>query len=101
MKIVKVVILICCIITIGSVLFPDILTGLVSIFPQNVLGEAHSIGIIGGADGPTAILITQGDTAPYIPLFFGALSVLGTVFILLKGRVEKKNKNGDEKNENH
>lgn len=41
------------------------------------LSEAESVGIIGGADGPTAIFVTQSPGPDYEVWFFGAAVVAG------------------------
>lgn len=53
------------------------------------LGEAASIGIIGGADGPTAVFVTSpGWMHCIIPVLLLAIGILGFVWL------RKRNKEG-------
>lgn len=45
--------------------------------------QAASIGIIGGADGPTAIFIAGGFPSWLIPAIYAALLILMLVAVLL------------------
>lgn len=61
--------------------------------PYLTMGNAASIGIIGGADGPTAIFITTPDWASRIlPIILLAIGISG--FLYLKKR--KKTSEGEE-----
>ncbi len=44
---------------------------------------SHSIGIIGGADGPTAIFVTGSPVSTVLP-FLGLLAIVLLVFWLCK-----------------
>lgn len=44
------------------------------------MAEAHSIGIIGGADGPTAILIT--GRFPWEIVILGIIAAMAVIWIL-------------------
>ena len=58
-------------------------------FADNISGEACSIGIIGGADGPTSIFISTADS-PYIWAgVFAALSLFGFIALLLMRKQRK------------
>jgi len=60
--------------------------GLVFLLPRTWLKEAASIGIIGGADGPTAIYMTNaaGPSAGWLFLLFFSLDIILCAFILVK-----------------
>ena len=61
--------------------------------PYLTMGNAASIGIIGGADGPTAIFITTPDWASWIvPVILLGIGISG--FLYLKKR--KKSSEGEE-----
>ncbi|MPM75851.1 hypothetical protein SDC9_122845 [bioreactor metagenome] len=52
-------------------------------------GEASSIGIIGGADGPTAIYVTSSPVYQYMPFLFGLAAAAG---IILHFWIKRKTK---------
>lgn len=54
-------------------------------------GEKQSVGIIGGADGPTAIFITQSpDEAVYSMLMSGLILVMSLIGFYCLGHIRKK-----------
>lgn len=61
-----------------------VVASIVSIISARAASEAASIGIIGGADGPTAIFLTSKLLPHYIlPLFCILLEIFLYVFILV------------------
>lgn len=61
-------------------------------FADNISGEAGSIGIIGGADGPTSIFISTAHSCgnPYIWAgVFAAFSLFGFIALLLMKKQRK------------
>lgn len=56
------------------------------------LNGASSIGIIGGADGPTSILLTGNPYIYYIRALFALISIVGISYIILSKRNNKINK---------
>ncbi len=57
------------------------------------LNGASSIGIIGGADGPTSIILTGNPYFYYIRALFALISIIGISYIILskkKKRIKKK-----------
>jgi Na+-transporting methylmalonyl-CoA/oxaloacetate decarboxylase beta subunit len=56
------------------------------------LSDASSIGIIGGADGPTTIFVSGSQYTPTINAIFTLLSVIGILYLILTRR-NKHNKN--------
>ncbi len=57
-----------------------------------LLTRQQSTGIIGGADGPTAILITQSTFAglPSIAFFIGACAVTAGIVLLIVNAKKKR-----------
>lgn len=51
--------------------------------------DAASIGIIGGADGPTAIFVAGSVITPTLPILFAIISCIGAVLWVV---VRKKSK---------
>lgn len=63
-----------------------------AVAPQFAVGEAASIGIIGGADGPTAIFVAgPGWTSLMLPLL---LLIVGVVGYLRLCKYQKAEKDG-------
>lgn len=56
-----------------------------------VLNKENSIGIIGGADGPTSIFLSGNEYFYYIRALFALISIVGISYIIIIKR--KKNKN--------
>jgi len=46
------------------------------------LSEASSIGIIGGADGPTSIYLASQQSPRIVTLIFALLSIIGIIYII-------------------
>lgn len=62
--------------------------------PVSIAGQAASIGIIGGADGPTAIFVTTpGWTHWIVPLVFLSAGLVGFLYL---HKQNKKSKEGEE-----
>lgn len=56
-----------------------------------VPADAGSVGIIGGADGPTAIVVTRTSGSPeWLWPLLSALALAGGIFLLLKGKNKKE-----------
>lgn len=51
--------------------------------------DASSIGIIGGADGPTTIYISSKTDTVIMPVVFALLSVVGIVILIATKKVKK------------
>jgi Na+-transporting methylmalonyl-CoA/oxaloacetate decarboxylase beta subunit len=53
-------------------------------------GEVSSIGIIGGSDGPTSILVTRSNSYAYLStIIFTVLSVVGVVYRIYTKKTTK------------
>ena len=53
------------------------------------ISEASAIGIIGGADGPTSILISGANISLKHAAIFGLLSAAGIIYLIVtKGKIE-------------
>jgi Na+-transporting methylmalonyl-CoA/oxaloacetate decarboxylase beta subunit len=56
---------------------------------KNEVVKGSSIGIIGGADGPTSIYVTS-QSFPYIPaVIFALLSIAGVLYLLFTRKTKK------------
>jgi Na+-transporting methylmalonyl-CoA/oxaloacetate decarboxylase beta subunit len=53
------------------------------------LSDASSIGIIGGADGPTTIFVS-GSVSPGVTALFAVLTVIGIVYLIIAKRRDNK-----------
>jgi Na+-transporting methylmalonyl-CoA/oxaloacetate decarboxylase beta subunit len=51
--------------------------------------NSNSIGIIGGADGPTAIFITGNSTSIVITLILISILIIGVLYIIFKKKIHK------------
>ena len=54
------------------------------------LGNMASVGIIGGADGPTAILVAGDPAGPWLAAGFAILALAGGIWYLTAGRRRPK-----------
>lgn len=52
-------------------------------------GDVSSVGIIGGADGPTSILLSGSPYSGLIAVVFGLLSVIGITYLIVASKVKK------------
>ncbi|MDD2496557.1 MAG: sodium ion-translocating decarboxylase subunit beta [Desulfitobacteriaceae bacterium] len=57
-------------------------------FHSNEIG-ADSVGIIGGADGPTAIYITSQFSSHLFTVIFALLTVTGVLYLIFKNKWAK------------
>lgn len=55
---------------------------------KSIMARLLSIGVIGGADGPTSIFIASSPTVPYIIAGIATLIVIGVV-LLIAGLIKK------------
>ena len=51
--------------------------------------EASSIGIIGGADGPTSIFLAAGQSSFYFNIIFLLLSIVGILYLIITRKIVK------------
>ncbi|SDY90953.1 Na+-transporting oxaloacetate decarboxylase beta subunit [Proteiniborus ethanoligenes] len=52
--------------------------------------DAGSVGIIGGADGPTAIYLSGQISSHWVTVIFAALAILGVIYLIaVKNSVKK------------
>ena len=47
------------------------------------LASHSSVGVIGGADGPTSVFIAVKTPYPIITIIFGVISVIGIIYMLV------------------
>lgn len=55
---------------------------------KSIISNIASIGVIGGADGPTSIVVTSSPIMPYIIAGIAILVVIGVV-LLIVGLIKK------------
>lgn len=89
-KVVAALTIVCALITIASIFFSFILPLYFSYKFNRDIKNASSIGIIGGADGPTAIYLSGGGSSNLITVIFASLTFLGVVYLV----IAKKRKRG-------
>jgi len=58
------------------------------------LSDAASVGIIGGADGPTTIYVSSSQDSHLITAIFALLSIAGVTYLILTKR-KKDSKNSE------
>ncbi len=85
---IKILTIICITITTITFAFTFLFSVLFSHFTNSKIPDAASIGIIGGADGPTSILVSGISFLPLSRAFFSLLSILGIVYLYI---TRKKN----------
>lgn len=56
---------------------------------KSIILDSQSIGVIGGADGPTKIVVSSSPIMPYIIAGIAALVVIGVV-LLVVGLIKKE-----------
>jgi len=89
-KIVTILTIISMIITLISAIFNFVIPVYLSYKLNINAGEVHSIGIIGGADGPTSIYVTSSYTDTYlITVIFTVISVAGIVYQIYTKKTTK------------
>lgn len=54
--------------------------------------SASSIGIIGGADGPTAIFISGSQYSNAFTIIVGLLSAVGIIYLLVAQKINRRQK---------
>lgn len=88
-KIVAIITIITTVITILSALYSYILPMYIINKFNFSIGDAASIGIIGGADGPTSIFVTGNHFTSATTIIFFIISIIGISYLLFtKKRVK-------------
>ncbi|MBU5427587.1 sodium ion-translocating decarboxylase subunit beta [Tissierella pigra] len=88
-KVVTIITIISIVITIISLGFNLILPKYLAYKLNGELGTVSSIGIIGGADGPTAVYITS-QLSPYISTYiFLLVSIVGILYLFFTRKMVK------------
>jgi Na+-transporting methylmalonyl-CoA/oxaloacetate decarboxylase beta subunit len=80
-KVVKIVTILCFIITIFAVSFKYLLRFYLSVKYHFDIKDASSVGIIGGADGPTQIFISGSNAFPWISVISSVFAIVGIVYL--------------------
>lgn len=83
-KVVGIITIISAVVTLVSELFYFILPLLLSHSFQPTSGKQNSIGIIGGADGPTAIYIAHQPSLHMVTIIAAMITVAGIAYLLIK-----------------
>ncbi|CUH91640.1 hypothetical protein [Herbinix luporum] len=82
-KPIKIFTLVCIIITVVSATI-NFLLPLLSLYKFKIhLNAYNSIGIIGGADGPTSVFVAYNSSPYLLTIIFGILSILGVVYLFI------------------
>jgi hypothetical protein len=87
-KLIVIITILSLLITTVNALFYLILPALLAF--RKTSAKYSSVGIIGGADGPTSILISNSSLSPVINIFFAVLSAAGILYLLATKRAGKK-----------
>lgn len=90
-RIVRVLTIICALITLLSVFYKSLLKLYFSYKFNTDIKDASAVGIIGGSDGPTEIFIGSQSTTHWVPIIFAILTVLGVVYLIVDRRRDKYN----------
>jgi Na+-transporting methylmalonyl-CoA/oxaloacetate decarboxylase beta subunit len=90
-KIITILTVITAVITVISAAYEFLLPGFLSFVLRLDAKEASSIGIIGGADGPTAVYLTGQPPLRMITAVFALLTAAGTICRHLLLKEEKIN----------
>ncbi|NLZ82508.1 MAG: sodium ion-translocating decarboxylase subunit beta [Clostridiales bacterium] len=90
-KIIRVLTIICALITFVSVFSKSLLKLYFSYKFNTDIKDASAVGIIGGSDGPTAIFLGSKSTTHWVPIIFAILTSLGVVYLIVDRRRNKHN----------
>jgi len=92
-RVIAVLTIACALIAIASALFNYLLPVYLS-YKFNLVKEniknASSIGIIGGADGPTVVFVAGQSHAHLITIIFAVLAILGIIYLFIEKRMVNK-----------
>lgn len=80
-KVVKIATILCLVITMCSVLYKQLLLLYLSLKYRSDFSDASAIGIIGGADGPTAIYVSNSNSFPLLSIIFMSLTMIGIIYL--------------------
>lgn len=90
-KIITILTIVCALIALISA-FSDSLLALYLSYKFNMdTRDASSVGIIGGADGPTAIYVSGQISSHWFTIIFALLTILGIIYLVITKY--KKNQN--------
>lgn len=83
MKIITILTVLCGLFTFISISFPCLLQLYLSYKFNMDTKNASSIGIIGGADGPTAIYLSSQLSSRFFTAVFALLTILGIIYLFV------------------
>ncbi|AUS96763.1 hypothetical protein CDQ84_05715 [Clostridium thermosuccinogenes] len=89
-KVIKLLTVICALVAVISVFLTYILPLYLSHKFINDVTNSVSVGIIGGADGPTAVYLAERTSSPWFTIVFAVLAILGVIYLLLAKNPENR-----------
>lgn len=89
-KIIKILTIISALITIVSASFRYLLRLYVKFKFKINIKDASAVGVIGGADGPTMILLESNSHRHIFTLIFAVFSILGMIYLITEKHLVKK-----------
>lgn len=87
---------ICTAITIINIAYNFLLPLFLSYKFKFDLNKASSVGIIGGADGPTTIYLASSQSSHFVSIIIALLSILGITYLIYMKRKDKQKEAGKE-----
>lgn len=88
-KAITILTVICIMVTINNLAFNFLLPIYLSYKFQTDLKGASSIGVIGGADGPTSIYLSSQQSPGTITAIFALLSIVGIIYLIFVKRTKR------------
>lgn len=89
-KVIKLLTVICALVAVISVFLTYILPLYLSHKFINDVTNSVSVGIIGGADGPTVVYLAKSSSTPWFTIVFAVLAILGVIYLLLAKNPENR-----------
>lgn len=85
-KVISILTVICALITLVCIFSDSLLKLYLSFRFKRNLMNAGSVGIIGGADGPTAVFVAGKLSLHWFTAIFALLTVLGIAYLIVTGK---------------
>ena len=80
-KVVAIFTVVCALVTLSSMFSNTLLKLYLTYKFKRDFRNASTIGIIGGADGPTAVFVSGDISSPWLTAVFALLTILGIVYL--------------------
>ena len=90
MKVITILTIACALLAAVSAFYNYLLPVFLSYKFNKDIRDARSVGIIGGADGPTAIYVSGQISSHWFTVIFAALSILGGIYLIAAKNSAKK-----------